>query len=112
MTDLGPASTVFDNVDMSREDLDSHEVHEDVEDDSSSLLVNDLSLFNNSGHFLIECCASFNNSYIALVTCFESNESLDETNTLKLILNTRNLSCFIQQHFQLTTLLAKTKKCR
>ena len=44
MTDLGPASTVYDNVDMSREDLDSHDVHEDMEDDTSSLLVNYLSL--------------------------------------------------------------------
>ena len=44
MTDLGPASTVYDNVDMSREELDSHDVHEDMEDDTSSLLVNYLSL--------------------------------------------------------------------
>jgi hypothetical protein len=45
MTDLGAAATVFDNMDMSREDLEC-QVHEDVEDDSSTLLVNDLSLSN------------------------------------------------------------------
>ena len=44
MTDLGQASNVYDNVDISREDLDSHDVHEYVEDDTSSLLVNELSL--------------------------------------------------------------------
>ena len=57
MSDLGPAPTVFDNVDMNREDLNSNEAHEEVEDDSSSLLVNHLPLFDNSvlQHFLCEC---------------------------------------------------------
>jgi len=48
MSDLGPAPTVFDNVVMNREDLNSNEAHEDMEDDSSSLLVNHFPLFDNS----------------------------------------------------------------